>query len=585
MSHLESVAGPDTSPSHAKPDYGRNPFRGLVGAARALVAGGPVPMGIMVLIWLGSAAGPLALTGVQAKQPVLGWSLYAGVMLLTILLTVVQLAVAFKLARHERPALGAALKLTLRRILPLIGLGIVSAFMVMFGYLFFVIPGILALLWLSFSQYAVIDLGYGPFRAIKRSFELLFGNLRHIMGINLLMGFVIMIGVGLQFVWPVWGPFIGQFIVVVFTMLTAIYLIWVYDDLTKQREHHLSSQTVSPGNILAIFIGLVGYMAVIIALIVYAVTQAVMFKDVKTPCYTVSVAPALKVAQNQDCHVVLRTGLQTDEFQPVDEPLHSFQQVSDTLPHQLYPNKRYKRTDLIKPEHAVYNNIEMYVESLHDRDTDEALTVAYLFAPRPYIINGQARQVFVFKQTIHSGDTSQDVGLGAMVASFTTFYDRITWASPSQAIYNANINDAEANYNDDQFTDAIKNANDALAVSGIDSFDRSVALKWLGLAQHGAKNDKAARTALTESLKLFPYDPAALDAMAGIEYAEGHSAQAITLATQAIALDPEDSEAYNVRGLAKADQGNKTGALADLNEALKINPDDPLVKLNIEQIQ
>lgn len=93
-----------------------------------------------------------------------------------------------------RPAeVGRSLAIALRLILPMIGLGIVSYFLIMLGLFLLIVPGVIAYLMLIVAVPALIEERRGVFASMSRSRELTKGSRWQIFGLLIL--FILVYGV------------------------------------------------------------------------------------------------------------------------------------------------------------------------------------------------------------------------------------------------------------------------------------------------------------------------------------------------------------------------------------------------------
>jgi uncharacterized membrane protein len=88
-------------------------------------------------------------------------------------------------------------------VLRFIGLGLLSAIVIIFGLILFVVPGVLAIFFLSFAPYILVDKNTGVIDAMKGSYELVKEYWKVTLGL-LVVNFVIQI--------PSYVPVVGQLI-------------------------------------------------------------------------------------------------------------------------------------------------------------------------------------------------------------------------------------------------------------------------------------------------------------------------------------------------------------------------------------
>jgi hypothetical protein len=96
----------------------------------------------------------------------------------------------------EKPiSVGGSYKRAFQRLLPLLGTWLLVGLAIMGGFILCFVPGILAAFWFSLATQVVIIEGVGGFAAMKRSKQLMAGNIGTIFVLGLLLG---IINVGVQ---------------------------------------------------------------------------------------------------------------------------------------------------------------------------------------------------------------------------------------------------------------------------------------------------------------------------------------------------------------------------------------------------
>jgi hypothetical protein len=91
----------------------------------------------------------------------------------------------------EKPiSVGESFKKAFQRILPLIGTWLLVGLAIMGGTILCVVPGILAAFWFALATQVVVIEGVGGFAAMKRSKQLMAGNIGTVFVLGLLIGIV-----------------------------------------------------------------------------------------------------------------------------------------------------------------------------------------------------------------------------------------------------------------------------------------------------------------------------------------------------------------------------------------------------------
>ncbi len=91
----------------------------------------------------------------------------------------------------EKPvSVGGSYKRAFQRILPLIGTWILVGLAIMGGMLLLVVPGILAAFWFTLATQVVVIEGVGGLAAMKRSKQLMAGNIGTVFVLGLLVGLI-----------------------------------------------------------------------------------------------------------------------------------------------------------------------------------------------------------------------------------------------------------------------------------------------------------------------------------------------------------------------------------------------------------
>ncbi len=110
-----------------------------------------------------------------------------------VIIPITNAAVIFAIASAylEKPvSLGGSYKRAFQRILPLIGTWILVGLAIMGGTLLCLVPGILAAFWFTLATQVVVIEGVGGLAAMKRSKQLMAGNIGTVFALGLLVGLI-----------------------------------------------------------------------------------------------------------------------------------------------------------------------------------------------------------------------------------------------------------------------------------------------------------------------------------------------------------------------------------------------------------
>ena len=142
-----------------------------------------------------------------------------------------------------------AMRIGLRRILPIIGATIVAGVLVGIGFVLLIIPGIFLFVSFAVVWEALIIEGAGPIESIKRSWRLVSGERWRVFGAGLLVMIIaiIVFGVVSAVVWLILSPGLGmsggmagyvvqQVSTLLSTPLTAALGTVIYLDLRVRKE-------------------------------------------------------------------------------------------------------------------------------------------------------------------------------------------------------------------------------------------------------------------------------------------------------------------------------------------------------------
>jgi len=130
-------------------------------------------MAVVFAVW--RATVPIALLGAYVITPI----------------TNAALIYAISNAYLEKPiSVGRSLKRALQRILALIGTWLLVGLAIMGGLILCLVPGILAAFWFALATQVVVIENVGGFAALKRSKQLMAGNIGTIFVLGLLIGLI-----------------------------------------------------------------------------------------------------------------------------------------------------------------------------------------------------------------------------------------------------------------------------------------------------------------------------------------------------------------------------------------------------------
>lgn len=126
----------------------------------------------------------------RSLLPVIGVVYLMLFVLAFIIIPVTNAALVHAISRaylHQPTSIGHALQFSTKRILPLIWTWFILGLAIMGGLLLCVVPGIIAMLWFALATQVVVLEGRSGFDALKRSRELMKGNMGKLFG----LGFVV----------------------------------------------------------------------------------------------------------------------------------------------------------------------------------------------------------------------------------------------------------------------------------------------------------------------------------------------------------------------------------------------------------
>jgi len=153
---------------------------------------------------------------------------------------------------------GGALRFALSIVLPLLGTWILATLIVMVGFVFLVIPGLILLLMFAVLTPVMVTEGVFGFAAMERSWSLMKGNMLRALGLLLvtsILASALTAGVGMLagFI-PVMGGVVAGIAQAAANAFGTAALVVLYFDIRCRKEafdlEHLASQVESGGGVL-----------------------------------------------------------------------------------------------------------------------------------------------------------------------------------------------------------------------------------------------------------------------------------------------------------------------------------------------
>lgn len=113
--------------------------------------------------------------------------------------------IILKLVDGEEAKYGDLFSKDIMIILKLIVMGIVTGVIVVLGFIFLIVPGLILAVRLSLSTYYLIDKNLGPIEAMKASWNATRGNVWNLFGLGLYNFFVILAGALALLIGLIWA--------------------------------------------------------------------------------------------------------------------------------------------------------------------------------------------------------------------------------------------------------------------------------------------------------------------------------------------------------------------------------------------
>jgi hypothetical protein len=196
----------------------------------------------------GSGAPPDPFTVFASMAPVL--------LAILILQPIVMAAITHAISEcylSESVTFGGALRFALRIVLPLLGTWILATLMIMVGFVFLIIPGLILMLLFAVLTPVMVTEGAFGFRALERSWHLMNGNMLRALGLILvtaILSYALTAGVGMMagFI-PVIGGVLAGVAQAAGNAFGTVTLVMLYFDIRCRKEafdlEHLARQVES----------------------------------------------------------------------------------------------------------------------------------------------------------------------------------------------------------------------------------------------------------------------------------------------------------------------------------------------------
>jgi len=202
---------------------------------------------VLKLVFLGAGVGMFAVGGAVGGAAGMAGALAGGLLLflvfivLVMLLNLVASAAVVVMARDaiapREPSIGAAVDAVMARLGAVVIASIILSVIVGIGFLLFVIPGLIAWVFLMFTIPAVLLDGLSPVDAISRSARLVKDNLGPVLGlvIGAIVGIVVLWIVSLILaVVPIIGPLATMLVAGAFFAYLIVVGVRVYLTLPRR---------------------------------------------------------------------------------------------------------------------------------------------------------------------------------------------------------------------------------------------------------------------------------------------------------------------------------------------------------------
>lgn len=137
------------------------------------------------------------------------------------------------LANNPKLSIEESLKQGLGKFFSYLWISALAGLIVLAGFIFFIIPGVLFSVWFSLILYALVIEDKKGAAALSRSKELVGGCWWKIFGRYIILG-LILIGISLVLAWI---PILGSLVLTtLITPISTLYLFFIYQDLKKIKS-------------------------------------------------------------------------------------------------------------------------------------------------------------------------------------------------------------------------------------------------------------------------------------------------------------------------------------------------------------
>lgn len=185
-----------------------------------------------LMLWAGSLWANGDSNSFSALSIVLGIIVVIGISVLLVLLSIATLIAQLASVRGKKISFQEVISQAQPFFWKFVGLGILSALVVIAGFILFIIPGFLAIFFLIFSSYLMVDKNLGVVDSMKGSYELVKQNWKVILAL-----FLLQLIVQIPSIVPIVGPIIATVLGIAYFCLPAIlYLRMVNLSKNKASE-------------------------------------------------------------------------------------------------------------------------------------------------------------------------------------------------------------------------------------------------------------------------------------------------------------------------------------------------------------
>ncbi len=155
-------------------------------------------------------------------------------------------------ARGQKLGLGEALSMPVKTLMRSVWTGLLAGIVIFLGFLFFIVPGIIFLVWFLLVPYVFVDEGLSGTAALRRSRELVRGHWWEMASTALVVeifGLLVLI------------PYLGDLAYLIVTVALSTIFAVRYVQLKELKAAGAPSPRIHPLNYLAIALGILGSIA------------------------------------------------------------------------------------------------------------------------------------------------------------------------------------------------------------------------------------------------------------------------------------------------------------------------------------